>query len=125
MTTFLTTQWWDEKAPTGKVFALLLNDMREPHIENLQIVKIEMSRKPLLDWYRDLAVQPYTDPKDGKTGAGGLTTSWKKYFRRGSELEWFNPNESMGRDVLNDYWGGIWLLPKEAYVGWGVRASHG
>jgi hypothetical protein len=27
----------------------------------------------------------------------------------------------VGKNVLNDEWGGIWLMPQEAYVGWGVR----
>lgn len=112
--------WWDEFAPLGKTYALLLNDMREPHIENIQIVRIAKRRKDILDWYGEMAVQPYMEPKPYAVEMGDL---WRKYFKRGSELEWFNPHPSMGKNVLNDEWGGIWLMPSEAYVGWGLKAG--
>jgi hypothetical protein len=110
--------WWEEPAPLGKVYALLLNDMRESHIENIQIVRLARVRKDILDWYGEMACEPYTDVKAFSLSEKDV---WRKYFRRGSELEWFNPDHSVGKNVLNDEWGGIWLMPQEAYVGWGVR----
>jgi hypothetical protein len=43
-------------------YALLLNDMRWPNIENIAIVKLSDSRDDLIEWYKaQLADKPWRD----------------------------------------------------------------
>lgn len=87
-------------------YALLLNDMREPNIENIQIVKLSDARQELVNYYKSLLVEPYTDGQ------------WRKAFKKGSELEWFNPAVTLEND--NDYWGGIWQVDDNSQIGQGL-----
>lgn len=79
-----------------KVYALMLNDMREPNIENIRTVKVADSREELINWYNERFVGEY-QIRDGR---------WCKSFELGSELEWFNP---VSWDALlhGDYFGGV------------------
>jgi hypothetical protein len=93
-------------------YGLLLNDMRQPNIENIAIVKISDNRQELIDWYTaQLAEKPYQDGR------------WGKVFKPGSDLEWYNPVHDLGRN--NDYWGGIWEVKDDAQIGMGLRKGGG
>lgn len=85
-------------------YALLLNDMRWPNIENIAVVKTAETPEELAAWYEgQLAEEPY---RDGQ---------WGKSFKPGSELEWYNPPHDIR--TLNGYWGGIWQVPDGTPVG--------
>jgi hypothetical protein len=89
------------------MYALLLNDMRSPNIENIEVVRTAAAPDELIGWVTGQAAeQPW---RDGH---------WNKFFRQGSELEWFNPPFSLG--LLNDYMGGIWEVPDDTPVGAGL-----
>ena len=86
------------------MYALLLNDMREPNIENIQVVRTDDDPEVLAGWHNDqLAAEPW---RDGR---------WGKAFRPGSDLEWFNPHPDLTK--LNEWWGGIWECPDWVQVG--------
>jgi hypothetical protein len=92
-------------------YALLLNDMRWPNIENIAIVKLSDSRDDLIEWYKaQLADKPW---RDGQ---------WGKIHKAGSELEWYN--SAGGLALNNDYWGGIWEVPDDAEVGMGLVKGY-
>lgn len=92
-------------------YALLLNDMRSPNVENISIVKISDNKQNLIDWYKSqLADKPYTDP--------GEPHAWGKVFKKGSELEWYNGVHDL--EITNDYWGGIWVVGDDSQVGQGL-----
>ena len=93
-------------------FALLLNDMRQPNIENIQVVRTAGTTDELAEWMKSqLAEQPWDDGR------------WRKAFKPGSELEWFNPPVDLCK--LNDYWGGIWEVPDDTPVGAGLFKGMG
>lgn len=78
-------------------YALLLNDMRSPNIENIKVVKVSNNKQELIDWYNSQLTTPYGDGR------------WGKSFKKESELEWFNPAHELEKRE-NDYWGGIWTF---------------
>lgn len=44
------------------IFALMLNDMREPNIENIQIVKTAETAEDLIGWHHaQIADEPWFD----------------------------------------------------------------
>lgn len=67
-----------------KVWILQLNNMRDPKIEISRIVAISDSREKLENWYNEQKTEAWTDESEpGK--------KWGKSFKKGSELEWYNP----------------------------------
>jgi hypothetical protein len=91
-------------------YALLLNDMRQPNIENIQVVKVADTKQELVDWYNaQLAGEPWHDGR------------WHKSFKSGSELEWYNPHGNL--DIENDYWGGTWQVNDRVAVGMGLSKA--
>lgn len=79
------------------IYALMLNDMREPNIENLQVVRFGEDRDALIRYHDSLLVPPYQDGR------------WCKTFAIGSELEWFNRSHDL---ISDEAWsGGIYRLP--------------
>jgi len=86
------------------MYALLLNDMRQPNIENLEVVTVADGKEILIAIYKgQLADKPYTDGK------------WGKVFKQGGPFEWYNPINDLGK--LNDFWGGIWEVDDSIQVG--------
>lgn len=85
-------------------YALLLNDMRWPHIENIGVVKTAETPRELADWYSGQLADAHW--KDGR---------WGKAFKPGSELEWYNPHSDIR--TLNHECGGIWQVPDGTSVG--------
>lgn len=85
------------------MYALLLNDMRSPNVENLDAVRTAAEPRELADWCMGQASEMW---RDGP---------WNKAFKADSDLEWYNPP----RDIrsLNDYWGGIWEVPEGTELG--------
>ena len=78
------------------VYVLMLNDMREPNIENLTAVAASEDRQELVDLH-----EANRDPwMDGK---------WGKTFTKDSPLEWYNPGDM---NVPFAYWGGIYEAPE-------------
>jgi hypothetical protein len=88
-------------------YALLLNNMQSPNIENISIVKIADTKQELIDWY-----------ESQEADKGWTDGQWHKHFKKGSDLEWFNPIHNL--EVENDYWGGIWVVNDNAEVGQGL-----
>lgn len=80
-------------------YALVLNDMRSPNIENIAVVPnspISPNRKDIEDFYKNnLADNPW---RDGNFG---------KIFKKDSPLEWFNGGNI---EIDNDYFGGIYAF---------------
>lgn len=83
------------------MWSLLLNDMRSPKVEMLMPAARATTCEELLDLLVAEKVEPYTD------------SPWRKTYRCGGPLEWFNPPEEFeeghhfvsdqpydGRDVL-------------------------
>jgi hypothetical protein len=91
-------------------YALLLNDMRSPNIENISVIRVSDDKQELIDWYKEQeAEQPW---RDGK---------WGKHFKKGSELEWCNP---CNLDLINDYFGGIWVVNNDVCVGYALTKGR-
>ncbi len=81
-------------------YGLMLNDMRQPNIENLECVKVSSNKQELVNFYKEhLAEKPYSDGQ------------WRKIFKKNSPLEWFN-NANLEKE--NDYFGGIYTFEDEA-----------
>lgn len=78
-------------------YALLLNDMRHPHVEDLTVVAVADSPEPLVALHNE-----HHEPwKDGR---------WNKAYRKDSPLEWFNE----ASPEPNSYWGGVYDFPDTA-----------
>lgn len=87
-----------------KIYLLYLNMMRD-RAESSQCVAIADDPQKLIDWYNSLIIEPYSE--DFKEW--DWTKTYRKTFRKGSSLEWFNPVSSF---IPNDYGHGI----REAWV---------
>ena len=88
------------------IYALLMNDMRHPHVEDLTVVAVSTDRSELVDLCgRDYA--PWTDGH------------WYKTYRQGSQLEWFNEADV---SVDRGYWGGIYPYPDNTQIPIGALA---
>lgn len=98
------------------IYALLLNDMRQPNIENIQIVRTAETDQELITWHHvQIADEPWFDGR------------WRKTYKPGSTLEWFNPASDVNPWDLsrrNDFWGGIWEVPDGTPVGAGLAKAH-
>lgn len=80
-------------------YALLLNDMRSPNIENLVTVATAETREELVAFHNgELAEEGWMDGK------------WGKAFKPGSPLEWCNPSSDLDSD--DAYFGGIYPVPE-------------
>lgn len=80
-------------------YALVLNDMRSPNVENVATVPgspISTDRKVVVDWYKEQLAEDSW--RDGQ---------WGKIFKKDSLLEWFNGG-NLEED--NYYWGGIYTF---------------
>lgn len=80
-----------------KIYILVMNPMMG-HTENRSAVAMSFEKEKLHQWYQDQICDPWTDEGENSfepTGdMGGYYNEhhiWRKYFRRGSPLEWFNP----------------------------------
>lgn len=73
---------------TGRVYALVLNMMRD-RMERADVVAMSDSREELIQFERAERVEPYSDP--GYSGFDGRETEFRKVYRKGGPLEWFNP----------------------------------
>ena len=63
------------------LFVLFLNDMRSAHIEDLRVVAWAEDREKLEAFIETETVKSYQDGR------------WRKTFRQGGPLEWFNRPE--------------------------------
>jgi len=81
------------------VFVLLLNDMRYSNVENCCVVAVANNRKHLVEWAEEQK-HPETE-KNGAVQSGWKDGQWGKFYRKGSDLEWFNtPFEVWGQGVF-------------------------
>lgn len=81
------------------MFVLIMNDMREPNVENVRAVKVAENRQELVDFYFGELSESYNDGK------------WGKAFKKGGPLEWYNP---VGDIVKIGLFGdGIHEVPKD------------
>jgi hypothetical protein len=90
----------------------MLNDMREPNIENVQCVKVSSNKDELINWYKSqLSEKPWSDGR------------WGKSFKQGTQLEWFNSIHDIDKE--NDYFGGIYTfndeVPEEVLLSFALR----
>jgi hypothetical protein len=90
-------------------YALLLNDMRQPNIENIDVVRTASTIGELEDYYDSHLQEEWVDGP------------YHKSFTKGSEFEWYNPIHDIKK--LNDYWGGIWEVPDQVQVREGLRKA--
>jgi hypothetical protein len=81
------------------LYVLMMNDMRQPNIENLHAVRWGTDREELRRWHDSLRVEPYRDDD-----------RWAKSFERGSVLEWCNPVYDGDWDEDSPYFGGIYYF---------------
>ena len=72
------------------LFGLVLNPMRG-HTEETRLICISDLRSELELLVASERVEPYGDPGQSSFGLGD--TVWRKSFRRGGPLEWYNPPE--------------------------------
>lgn len=100
-------QSWRGKQEAQWIYVLLLNDMRNPQSEVLEPAAWSTSEQWLIDFVRGELVKPYTEPlppeeqaalrfdraKLAKQSLLGrvVPTAWRKAFRKGGPLEWWNP----------------------------------
>lgn len=61
------------------------------HTEECHLVAWSEDKNRLLEWYRSLKVEPYSDKGAPSFSCHGKSHSWNKVFRKGSVLEWYNP----------------------------------
>lgn len=80
-----------------EVFVLSLNDMRSPQIEILEAKAFSDDPEKLTSWLDEQRCEPWTD--DGVFP----NCTWRKVFRAGSPLEWFNDPELMFGGI-EAYW---------------------
>lgn len=74
-----------------KIYKLVLNPMRS-NTESAAIVAISYEPQKLIDWYNSqLADEPYSEIGSPSFDCHGDSHNWHKSFKRGSELEWYNP----------------------------------
>lgn len=103
------------------IYALVLNDMRAPNIENVQVVRTSTERQELVDFYLGEVVKPWLDEGKVVVTDTGVTHrgAWRKSFRKGGPLEWFNPmlDDITDESRDGDYWGGIWQVADGTPVG--------
>lgn len=101
-------------------YALLLNDMREPNIENLQVLLVDRDPAELERQYLEqLAPEPW--PQEEITPRG--RRYWQKVFLKDGPLEWFNPVADI--HARGAYEGGIWGWNDEAPPPVGLRITKG
>jgi hypothetical protein len=72
------------------VWKLILNPMRA-NTEASVLVAWSDDKERLLSWYKEQLVEPYTENGSPSFECQGESHNWHKYFRKGSELEWYNP----------------------------------
>jgi hypothetical protein len=78
--------------PSGRVYALVLNMMRD-RAERADIVAASDSLDELKAFESGERVEPYSDP--GYSGFDGGSQTYRKAYRKGGPLEWYNPPDSM------------------------------
>ncbi|HMJ57470.1 MAG TPA: hypothetical protein VK540_35610 [Polyangiaceae bacterium] len=71
------------------MWVLQLNLMRD-RCESRTPLACATTREALERFVANERVEPYDEPGDS---AFGGTTTWRKVFRKGGTLEWFNPPE--------------------------------
>lgn len=76
-----------------KIHLLHLNMMRD-RAESSQCVAIADEPQKLIDWYNSLLTEPYSEDFDEWNGP----KTYRKTFKKGSCLEWFNPISSFTPD---------------------------
>ena len=103
-----------------KLYKLILNPMRS-NTEDGKMVAISYSKDKLLDWYKnEMEEKDYEEVGDPSFECHGDSHTWRKTFKKGSVLEWFNPINLFDRDSIEgikEYGHGIqeqWLFEGQA-----------
>ena len=79
-----------------RVYKLILNDMRDAHVETCTIAAISTEYEKLVEWYNSqLAPKVWRDGRWGKT------------FVEGSPLEWYNPAADLELNAYDPFNQGI------------------
>jgi hypothetical protein len=81
------------------IFKLVLNNIQDKS-ETATLLAVCTDRDKLIKWVEDRA-ESWEEP--GVSQFGGYSTTWSKSFRKGSELEWFNPPGN--KDFTPDFYG--------------------
>jgi len=95
------------------MYALILNNMTEPNIENVEVVKAGNTRQELVDFYKKhLAKKAWRDDK------------WGKAFKKDSPLEWFNPVYNIESGDKSHFGEGIQEVPENITLENAVRLKR-
>lgn len=79
-----------------RVYKLILNDMRDAHVETCTIAAISTEYEKLVEWYKSqIAPEPW---RDGR---------WHKVFAEGTPLEWYNPVYNLELNAYDPFDQGI------------------
>jgi hypothetical protein len=76
----------------GKLYLLVLNDMRSDKIEYSKIAAAATTMETLENFIKEQTVEPYKNE------------GWGKYYKKDGPLEWYNtPFESFGQGIKEDW----------------------
>jgi len=83
-----------------KIYKLVLNPMRSS-TEDGKMVAISYSKEKLLDWYKsEMAEKDYVEEGTPSFDCQGDSHQWRKTFKKGSVLEWYNPINLFDRNSI-------------------------
>lgn len=72
------------------IYKLAMNPMRS-NTETAEVVATSYNRQALVKWRDDqLADEPWEDEGDPSFSCHGDSHTWFKWFKKGSDLEWYN-----------------------------------
>lgn len=87
----------------AKMHILALNRMFSKS-EEVHIVVASLSKEKIEEFYKDqLAPEPYDDPDDSENQEW-KDKVWRKTFKKGSPLEWFNPIDWNEASTYHSEW---------------------
>ena len=73
-----------------KCFILRMNPMRG-RAEDIKIIIASLERERVVNFYNEQLVEPYTEEGSPSFPVHGDKYLWRKTFKKGGPLEWFNP----------------------------------
>lgn len=82
-----------------RVYYLMLNDMRGP-CESLSTAAVSFDKELLKEYYKEMMVDPYIDYG---MDYYGNSHNFRKFFKKESKWEWFNPIGWTGRIDYFDF----------------------
>lgn len=84
------------------VWKLILNPMTR-NTGDSELIAWSDDKDKLMDFYNDHKVEPYKEEGHASFECHGNSHTWRKVFKKGSPLEWYNPFDS--EDGSPNYYG--------------------